>query len=121
VASIQIESAAAGRTLLELVDAITARLTQIDDTIRLTTTIGLVLGTDWSEYSDARFDDGLAAASLRFYRAEAVPRVILPVPNTVTQVQFVADVSECEPVTLDQLQAAGGLWAALRPQGSEKS
>lgn len=120
VASIQIESSAAGRTLLELVDAITARLTQMDDTIRLTTTIGLVLGTDWSEYSNARFDDALAVASLRFYRADTVPRIMLPVPDAVTQVQFVADVSECEPVPLDLLQAAGGLWAALRPQGFAK-
>lgn len=117
VASIQIEPSAAGRTLLELVDAIADRLTQIDDTIRLTTTVGLVLGTDWSEYSNARFDDALAAASLRFYRAETVPRVTLPVPDAVTQVQFVADLAACEPITSDQLQAAGGLWAAIRPQG----
>lgn len=117
VASIQIEPSAAGRTLLELVDAIAARLTQIDDTIRLTTTVGLVLGTDWSEYSNARFDDALAAASLRFYRAETVPSVTLPVPDAVTQVQFVADVAECDPIAPDELQAAGGLWAAIRPQG----
>jgi len=120
VASIQIEPSAAGRTLLQLVEAITVRLTQIDDTIRLTTTVGLVLGTAWTEYSNARYDDALAAASLRFYRAETVPRVTLPVPKAVTQVQFVADVAECDPIPPDQLQIAGGLWAAIRPQGVTK-
>jgi len=120
VASIQIEPSAAGRTLLELVDGITTRLTHIDDTIRLATTVGLVLGTDWSEYSNARFDDALAAASLRFYPAEIVARVTLPVPDAVTQVQFVSDVAECDPMPIDQLQVAGGLWAAIRPQGVAK-
>ena len=54
------------------------------------------------------------------YRAETVPRVTLPVPHAVTQVQFVADVGECDPIPPDQLRVAGGLWAAIRPHGVAK-
>jgi len=120
VASIQVESAAAGQTLVELVEAISSRLTQADDTIRLHTTVGAVLGTAWTEYSSARFDGTLAAASIRFYRAAAVPRVGLPLPDAVTQVQFVSDLAPSDPMTVSELDQADGLWAAIRPQATEK-
>jgi hypothetical protein len=116
VASIQVEPSAAGPSLRQLVDDVASRLTQADDAIRLTTTVGAVLGTDWTEYSSARFDDTLAFSSLRFYRADAVPRVILPLPLAVTQVEFVSDVSASETLSPAALSAAGGLWSAIRPE-----
>ena len=115
VASIQIEPSAAGPSLMQLVDEVTSRLKQLDDAARLTTTVGGVLGTDWTEYSSARFDDVLAFSSVRFYRAEAVPRVILPVPVDVTQVEFVSDLTRTEALSHGDLAAAGGLWSAIRP------
>ncbi|CAN5581172.1 hypothetical protein BH23CHL7_BH23CHL7_15990 [soil metagenome] len=115
VASIQVEPSAAGQSLTELVDAIASRLEHVDDVLRLTTTVGAVLGTDWVAYSTARFDDALAASSVRFYRAEAVPRVDLPVPIAVTQVEFVSDLSGVAVLANADLAAAGGLWSAIRP------
>lgn len=115
VASIQVEPSAAGQSVRDLVDEIASRLEQVDDAVRLSTTVGAVLGTDWADYSTARFDDALAAASVRFYRAEAVPRVDLPVPDAVTQVEFVSDLGGVEPLTHADLAAAGGLWNAIRP------
>lgn len=115
VASIQVEPSAAGQSVSELVDEIASRLEQVDDAARLTTTVGAVLGTDWGDYSTARFDDALAASSVRFYRAEAVPRVSLPLPNSVTQVEFVSDLNDVESLAHAELAAAGGLWSAIRP------
>lgn len=116
VASLQVEPSAAGRSLMELVDAVAACLEHVDDAVRLTTTVGSVLGTDWADYSTARFDDVLAASSVRFYRAEAVPRVELPVPNAVTQIEFVSDLSDVAVLANVDLAAAGGLWRAIRPR-----
>ena len=116
VASLQIEPAAAGQSLMELVDAVSARLDQVDDVVRLTTTVGSVLGTDWADYATARFDDVLAASSIQFFRAEAVPRVRLPLPEPVTQVEFVADLGGIEVLSEADMAAARGLWRAIRPR-----
>ena len=100
---------------MELVDAVSASLGHADDALRLTTTVGTVLGSDWPDYSTARFDDVLAASSVRFYRADAVPRVEPPVPNGVTQIEFVSDLSDVAKLSDSDLAAAGGLWSAIRP------
>ncbi len=115
IVSVQVEPSAAGRSLLDLVDEISERLSEADDTIRLHTTVGVVLGAEWTEYSSARFDDTLGTASIRFYRAETVPRVSVPLPQGVRQVQFVADLGASEAMTLHDLMREGGLWAAVRP------
>lgn len=116
VASIQVEASAGGRSLMELVDAVSASVEHADDAVRLTTTVGTVLGTDWPDYSTARFDDVLAASSVQFFRADAVPRVKLPVPSAVTQVEFVSDLTDVATLANVDLEAAGGLWSAVRPR-----
>lgn len=115
IASVQVEPSAAGLALLDLVDEISERLSDANDTIRLHTTVGAVLGGEWTEYSSARFDDTLGAASLRFYRADTVPRVNVPLPIGVRLVEFVADLDACKPITYQDLSHAGGLWSAARP------
>lgn len=115
IASVQVEPSVAGLALLDLVDEISERLSDADDAIRLHTTVGAVLGGEWTEYSSARFDNTLGAASLRFYRAETVPRVNVPLPVGVRLVEFVADLSVCKPMTYQDLAHAGGLWSAARP------
>jgi hypothetical protein len=115
VASIQVEPSVAGRTLLDLVDEISGRLSDANDTIRLQTTVGAVLGTEWTEYSSARFDDALATSSLQFFRAESVPRVSVPLPSGVRSVEFVADLATSRPMTDEDMARAGGLWSAARP------
>jgi hypothetical protein len=115
VASLQVEPSAAGRSLMELVDVVSAHLEEVDDAVRLTTTVGSVLGTEWADYATARFDDVLAASSIQFYRADAVPRVELPIPNAVTQVEFVSDLSGVAVLSTAALASAGGLWRAIRP------
>ena len=115
--SIQVEPSAAGSSLVQLVAEVASRVRLVDDAVRLTTTVGAVIGTLWTEYSSARFDDSLALSSMRFYRAETVPRVPLPIPVTVSQVEFVSDLSHAQTLTHGDLAVAGGLWSAVRPGG----
>jgi hypothetical protein len=115
IASVQVEPSTAGLALQDLVEEIGKRLANADDLIRLHTTVGTVLGGEWTEYSNARFDDTLGAASLRFYRADTVPRVSVPLPIGVRLVEFVADLSGCTPMTYQDLSQSGGLWSAARP------
>lgn len=51
------------------------------------------LGSDAIHVAEARFDDVLAAASLRIYPCEAIPRPA-QVPETVTSVKFSARLAE---------------------------
>lgn len=113
--SIQVEPSAAGRSLLELVDDISSKLTSVDDAMRLHVTVGAVLGIDWTDYATARFDDSLSSSSIRFYKIEDVPRIQVPLPKAVTQVHFVSDLAASNSMAVADLNAAGGLWAAAVP------
>lgn len=115
VASVQVEPSVAGLSLFDLVEDINARVTNTAVALHLLTTVGAVLAGDWAEYASARFDDGLAVSSIRFFRTDVVPCVGLPLPPGVRHVEFTADLATCEPMSAEELNNAGGLWAAAQP------
>jgi hypothetical protein len=117
VISLQIEPAAGGLALTDLIDLVTPKLRGPTAVARFVATVANVLGSDWGDYR-SRFDQVLAAASVRFVAADDVPKVSLPLPLGVGQVEFVADLEHCPVLTPMDLRRAGALWEAAIPVAS---
>ncbi|MCC6387402.1 MAG: PD-(D/E)XK motif protein [Dehalococcoidia bacterium] len=117
IVSLTAAMAAAGRTIAELVDEISGALSTSPGLVtKLNRIVALSLGSDWAEASTARFDHTSARRDLAFFFADAVPRLSAPLPRGVSDVRFVSDLSSCSHVPDQELIAAGGLFAALRPR-----
>ena len=52
---------------------------------------------------------------MRFYRVAEVPQLDLPLPQGVTQVEFVADLGSSKPMSMGEVRAEGGVVAAAIP------
>ena len=115
--SLQIEPAAGGLALTDLIDLVTPKLRGPTAVARFIATVANVLGSDWGDYR-SRFDQMLAAASVRFVAADDVPKVSLPLPPGVGQVEFVADLEHCPVLTPMDLRRVGALWEAAIPVAS---
>jgi hypothetical protein len=114
VVSIQVEPSVGGVSLFDLVEEINARLADADAAMRLLSTVGLILAGDWAEYASAKFDDGLAVSSVRYFATTTIPCVSLPLPPGVSRVEFVADLASCQVMPAAKLRDAGGLWTAAQ-------
>ncbi|MEO5324663.1 hypothetical protein PV773_15190 [Mesorhizobium sp. CC13] len=113
MASLFIEGSGGGQSLRELVAAIEAALSGHDDLIlKVQETIAVSLPTAM----EARFDDRLARASLRFYNLATVPAIREGVPAEVTQVHFCSDLSRTEPISDNDLQAISGVASQFMPK-----
>ena len=106
LASLFIEGSGGGQSLRELVAAIEAALGGNDDLIlKVQETIAESLGESLPTVMDARFDDRLALASLRFYDLAAVPAIREGVPLEVSGVHFRSDLTRVQPLSEAEVQA----------------
>jgi len=116
VASLFAEQSAGGASIDDLLTRIVSIVDAAALQAHLQRITYLALGNTWLEAMTAKFDTEVAAASLRFVDATAVPSLTGPVPPGVTRVRFCSDLSASPTVSTDELVRAGGLFAAVRPR-----
>jgi hypothetical protein len=89
VASVRVVRAAEGLTLGALLDRVRELLSgDADLLLRLDHVVAQILGETLRRALRERFDEEVARASLRFYRAEDVPAVSSSLPPEVSNVRF---------------------------------
>jgi Putative PD-(D/E)XK family member, (DUF4420) len=111
IASLFAELSASGPSITDLIDQITARVPPALQA-RLQQLALTALGNTWREADTARFDRELAAASLRFFDSASVPSICPPIPSSVTEVRFRADLTNATSLSRQECQTLGLLAAA---------
>lgn len=116
VASLFVERAGAGISLTDLVGRIRDRVKNRPDLLlHMDQILSLTLGKTWLRTSsDERFDYELAKSSLAFYDASLIPRIRADLPPEISQVHFIADLSNCPPTNISQDTSRNSLFEALR-------
>lgn len=97
-ASVIVELRDAGDRVGDIVDGITERLDEASLANKFWKSLGDTCGSSLPEFLNVRYMSKLAGQSLRFYRAEAIPRpeLTLPLPPGVSRVRFHSDFSSAE-------------------------
>jgi hypothetical protein len=73
------------------------------------------LGEDLERALDSRFDYQLAQQSIKFYLSDSIPSICSRIPNEVSEILFVSDLSRVSSVPIEELKAAGGIFRAACP------
>jgi hypothetical protein len=115
IASVFVERSGGGVAIQRLVDKVRSAL-DIEAITRFDATFYGTLGSAWSTAMNEAFDADLAVDSLRFFEADAIPRVAGPLPSAVTDVRFCSNLSEVQFLTEEELVTAGGIFAAVIPR-----
>ena len=119
IASMFVEYAGAGTTIMELAEQIRARTSDNPDLLlHVDQIISLTLGENWRDALEARFDRELAEDSLAFFEASAIPTVDRNLPPGVSEVHFKSDLSHCPPINIQDFRVLGGLFHAARRSGA---
>lgn len=116
VASVFVEHAGAGVSLIELADRIRSRISAVPSLVlQLDRMIALIIGNHWRYASEERFDRELAEESLAFFEPQAIPMISPNLPAGVSAVHFKSDLTGRSGVDTAKYRAAGGLFqVALR-------
>ena len=115
VASVLMERAAGGQSLINLIDDIRQRIADPELLVRLDLVVATTLGFEWRAAHDERFDRQLAEESIRFLDARTIPSVPDDLPPEVTEVHFRVDLTSLPLNMPVELSEAGGLFAAASP------
>ncbi len=114
VASLYVERAETGASVCELANLVRTRMAAHPDMVlHVDRVIGLTLGSDWRQGLEDRFDTQLAEKSLAFYRATDIPCIPGPLPPSVSDVRFMADLTDVPPVSSEWCRAEGGLFRSV--------
>lgn len=97
VASVMVTPDDRGDSVFDLLQRLSERVAQPELRRRAEVVVAEALGEDWREARDLRFDAGSARASFALFRALDIPRVPQPLPPTVRDVRFRADLSAVSP------------------------
>lgn len=117
IASFLVEPSGAGVSIASLMQQIRSPLASRPDLVqRLELMVASTLGDGWRRGMDARFDHELATESLCFYRPENIPRLGREIPPHVSEVRFLADLTDAATVESRAISEAGGLFAATLPR-----
>lgn len=116
LASMFVESSGGGTSLLDLIRRIEGRLAGRDDLItKVQDAVSETLGVSLPVALTARFDEGLARASLQFYDLASVPAIRGVLPPGVSRLRFQSDLSRIPPLDRPELNARGEALAGLLP------
>jgi hypothetical protein len=117
VASLFVEYAGAGTSVVRLVDQIHSRLRENSNLVlRVNQIISLTLGNNWRDALEARFDLELAEASLAFFDGSSIPTINRELPLGVSDVHFKSDLTHSAPLSVKDIQELGGLFQSILPQ-----
>ena len=113
ICSLFVESSGGGPTVAALIERIRRRVANPHALRRLDHVVAGTLGSDWRIGMQATFDSELAAESLRFFGVEAVPSIPPGIPDEVSDVRYVSDLSGAQPLTPHEVLEHGELLAAV--------
>lgn len=113
VASIMVQRSGAGLSVFDLLDAIHAKIKHPQLHLRMARQIHETLGKAWQSAKEVRFDHEAAVESLRYFDGAQIPRVPAPLPDGVSQVSFVADLTHVEELSRKTVVSAGRLLRSL--------
>lgn len=116
ITSILMARSAGGQSVNDLVDEIRRLVADPNLLVRLDAVVADTLGTDWRSAQEERFDRQLAAETIRFLDARAIPSVPAGLPPEITDVHFSVDLSTHPLTPPDDLRQEGGLFAAALPR-----
>lgn len=114
IASVFVRQASTGKSIAALSSEISERLADIELTEKLQLQIALTLGKSISDSMKLEFDFEFAKDSLRFYRAEDIPKISFDnVPALVSDVRFKSNLTFLNSVTPDNLNSKLELFNSL--------
>ncbi|MCB9109276.1 MAG: PD-(D/E)XK motif protein [Anaerolineales bacterium] len=109
IASLFVERSQAGQSLVDLLEKIRSCIIDRPDLLlHMDEIVGLTLGSSWRHISSRDLMKKLAEESLAFYEASAVPSVNPEIPITVSNVHFMTDLTDLQPVNLTTYQVRVG-------------
>ena len=95
----------------EISDQLAAQIELIE---KLQIQIAMTLGKSISDSVKIKFDFQLAKYSLRFYKAEDVPKIcFVDVPPLVTDVRFKSDLTDIGTIVPTQISNCGNLFRSI--------
>lgn len=112
VASVFVDSAGRGISVTDLVESTIERLDKVELQNRLHGIVFQSLGENWEAGVQERFDYEMARESLSFYSASQIPCICLPIPEGVSEIHFVSDLSSLDVVSGHHLESSRDLFAA---------
>lgn len=99
IASILVRRSGTGRTVFQLADGIGQRLKESPEAfLQVMRKIHQTLGNGWQTAHEIGFDYEAAKESTRFYDANTVPKIAMPLPAGVSDVSFVSAVETVQPI-----------------------
>jgi hypothetical protein len=108
-----VERAGAGTSVEDLAAELRTRVTKRPDlALRIDEVVAGTLGEGWQRSSQERFDREFAESSVRFYDANAIPRVATP-PAEVSDVHFAVDLGSIPTVEPAGYRGGDDLFSAL--------
>ena len=115
IASVFVKQASTGKSISELQNEISDRLAaQIELIEKLQIQVAMTLGKSISDSMKMKFDVQLAKDSLRFYKAEDIPRISFDnVPPLVTDVRFKLNLTDINSVSANELLNCGNLFSSI--------
>lgn len=105
VVSIYTKQMANGLTILELIERINKRITQIEIKEKVFRIVSRTLGNTFQHSIDIKYDYNLALNSLRFYRHQDISKVErINIPIKVSNVKFKSDLTNTAVVPLSKFK-----------------
>ncbi len=114
IASIFVRQVSTGKSIATLSSEILARLTDIELIGKVQLQIALTLGKTIIDSMNLKFDYEFAKDSLRFYKAEDVPKIATEnIPNFVSDVRFKSDLTEVISIYPSEIAENSGLFISV--------
>jgi hypothetical protein len=114
IASVFVRQASIGKSIATLSDEISERIADIELTEKLQLQIALTLGKTISDSMKLKFDYEFAKDSLRFYRAEDIPKIAIEnIPKFVSDVRFKSDLTNINSINPNDIAGNGGLFVSI--------
>lgn len=106
------KQASAGKSISELQSEISDRFAaQIELSEKLQLQVALTLGKSISDAMKMKFDFQLAKDSMKFYRAEDIPRISFDnIPPLMTAVRFKSDLTDINSIQPNDIAGNSGLF-----------
>jgi hypothetical protein len=114
IVSVQVEHAADGLTVLELLARITNnRGVTNEQRLRLLEGVGACLGEDWQAAERHRYDAAAAVRSVLVFALPDVPALSEPIPAQITDVKYTVDLAMVRTIDDALLIQRGGIHAQV--------
>ena len=113
VGSLFVERSGGGLTLGRIFRDIRGGLPDAEAIAAFDATFYSSLGSAFSTAMSESYDEELARESVRYYSAESIPTLTQPIPSSISDVRFAADLSSVAPLTDEELATRGDLFAAV--------